>query len=34
MTPPYLSAKVQNSLYTCVDEGYSASLTIAYEKQT
>ena len=31
---PDLLVKIQNSLYACVDEGCSASLTIVYEKQT
>ena len=30
----YLLVKIQNSFYACVEEGRSASLTIAREKQT
>ena len=31
---PHLLVKIQNSFYACVEEGCSASLTIAREKQT
>ena len=31
---PYLLVKIQNYFYACVEEGCSAPLTIAREKQT
>ena len=31
---PHLLVKIQNSFYDCVEEGCSASLPIAREKQT
>ena len=31
---PHLLVKIQNSFYACVEEGCSAFLTIAREKQT